>query len=91
MGGTAGAIFGPWLAGRLADPLGTPALLLIAAGFLLLGLAPARLLGRMAPHQGGVAAAPARPSTGDRGRIGGSAWAGFRAVAQSRYLSAIAG
>src|SRR5690606_21614466 len=38
VGGTAGAIFGPWLAGRLAEPLGTPALLLIAAGFLLLAL-----------------------------------------------------
>src|SRR5690606_41477852 len=38
VGGTAGAIFGPWLAGRLAEPLGTPALLLVAAGFLMLAL-----------------------------------------------------
>src|SRR5690554_3944000 len=49
VGGTGGAIFGPWLASRLAEPLGTPALLLIAAGFLLLALGVAWLLVRMAP------------------------------------------
>ncbi len=32
VGGTLGAIFGPWLASVLAKPLGTPALLLVAAG-----------------------------------------------------------
>jgi ATP:ADP antiporter, AAA family len=32
VGGTLGAIFGPWLASQLARPLGTPALLLVAAG-----------------------------------------------------------
>src|SRR5690606_16386529 len=38
VGGTLGAIFGPWLASRLAEPLGTPSLLLVAAGFLLLAI-----------------------------------------------------
>jgi len=32
VGGTLGAIFGPWLASVLAKPLGTPVLLLISAG-----------------------------------------------------------
>lgn len=41
VGGTLGAIFGPWLASLLARPLGTPALLLVSAGFLLLALTAA--------------------------------------------------
>ncbi|NLD69604.1 MAG: MFS transporter, partial [Limnobacter sp.] len=36
VGGTLGAIFGPWLASVLARPLGTAALMLVAAGFLSL-------------------------------------------------------
>lgn len=94
VGGTAGAIFGPWLAGRLADPLGTPALLLVAAGFLLLALVVAWLIVRIAPDRTGAAGTPASTAVAadtDRERIGGSAWAGFQAVFRSRYLSAIAG
>ena len=34
-GGTLGAIVGPWLASQLAEPLGTPNLLLLAGFFLL--------------------------------------------------------
>ncbi|MBE2321365.1 MFS transporter, partial [Solirubrobacter sp. CPCC 204708] len=34
VGGTLGAIFGPWLSSKLAKPLGTPTLLLVAAFFL---------------------------------------------------------
>ena len=93
VGGTAGAIFGPWLAGRLAEPLGTPALLLIAAGFLLLALAVAWLLVRMAPARAAHDAplAHAGDLEGAEGRrLGGSAWAGFKAVFTSRYLSGIA-
>lgn len=41
VGGTSGAIFGPWLASVLARPLGTPALLPVAAGFLVLALGAA--------------------------------------------------
>jgi len=44
VGGTLGAIFGPWLASQLARPLGTPALLLIAAPFLSAILLWIRLL-----------------------------------------------
>ncbi|MGO1542465.1 MAG: NTP/NDP exchange transporter [Luteimonas sp.] len=91
VGGTMGAIFGPWLAGRLADPLGTPALLLVAAGFLMLGLTLAWLLVRIAPDRPEAATALAQQGGVDRERIGGSAWAGFGAVFRSRYLSGIAG
>ena len=91
VGGTMGAIFGPWLAGRLADPLGTPALLLVAAGFLMLGLTLAWLLVRIAPDRPEAATALVQQGGVDRERIGGSAWAGFGAVFRSRYLSGIAG
>jgi len=46
---TLGAIFGPWLTSQLAQPLGTPNLLLVAGGFLLLALAAAWLLVRVTP------------------------------------------
>ena len=39
LGGTLGAIFGPWLAKNLAKPMGTPFLLLVAAGFLAIAVA----------------------------------------------------
>ncbi len=89
VGGTLGAIFGPWLTSRLAEPLGTPALLLVAGGFLLLALACAWLLVRLQPTATTGHAAAVRAS--DRERIGGSAWAGLRAVFASPYLAGIAG
>lgn len=89
VGGTLGAIFGPWLATRLASPLGTPALLLVAAGFLLLGTALAWLLMRLRPDGDAASAGLARRI--DEQRIGGSAWAGLRAVVSSPYLLGIAG
>ena len=81
VGGTLGAIFGPWLASMLAKPLGTPALLLVAAVFLLLAPGAAAWLARL-PQPG---AAPAV----ERVVIGGSAWEGFQAVSRSPYLLAI--
>ena len=96
VGGTLGAIFGPWLASRLAEPLGTPSLLLVAALFLLLAIAMAWLLVRIRTDrhaqmqaQYAQAAAPLLPE--EATRIGGSAWAGFRAVFSSPYLMGIAG
>lgn len=88
LGGTLGAIFGPWLASMLARPFGTPALLLVAAGFVLLALAAAWWLSRlpMAPDAGGAAG---ERSPDAQAVIGGSAWEGFRAVARSRYLLSI--
>ncbi len=93
VGGTCGAIFGPWLASLLARPLGTPALLLISVAFLLLALAAAWGVARLKPHQtpsrSGGSAEAAR-AVDERSRIGGSAWEGLRAVFRSRYLLGIA-
>lgn len=93
VGGTLGAIFGPWLASQLAESLGTPALLLVAAGFLLLGTALAWVLVgiRADREQATDADASVNATTNDEPRIGGSAWAGLRAVFASRYLMGIAG
>ncbi|KAK0340021.1 hypothetical protein LTR94_032193, partial [Friedmanniomyces endolithicus] len=89
VGGTLGAIFGPWLTSQLADPLGTPALLLIACGFLAAALVAAAFLVRITTDQSrsdlSAAGAPAREE-----RVGGSAWAGLGAVFRSPYLSGIA-
>lgn len=84
VGGTVGAIIGPLLAGWLARPLGTPALLLVSIGFLLAGLGLAWAFVRQS--------AAMRTGAGTPGHaiIGGSAWAGFKAVFRSRYLAGIA-
>jgi ATP:ADP antiporter, AAA family len=94
VGGTAGAIFGPWLASVLAQPLGTPALLLVAVLFLLLAVAAAWTVARLQPERQGAIDPEddETPSAVDEGKvIGGSAWEGFRAVFRSRYLLGIAG
>ncbi|WP_052365300.1 NTP/NDP exchange transporter [Halotalea alkalilenta] len=92
VGGTLGAIFGPWLTSQLAEPLGTPSLLLVAGGFLLLALAMAWLLVHVAPDRAGTDASAATAGPADESeRIGGSAWAGLRAVFRSPYLTGIAG
>ena len=83
-GGTVGAIFGSWLAAMLAERIGTPALLLIAAGFLVLGVAAAWLVTRLRPE-----GARGPDSRADDRVIGGSAWEGFRAVFRSPYLLGI--
>ncbi|HWS77875.1 MAG TPA: MFS transporter [Thermomonas sp.] len=90
VGGTLGAIFGPWLASQLAEPLGTPALLLIAAGFLLLGTVLAWVLVGIADATDAPSAHAAASNAVEQ-RIGGSAWAGLRAVFASPYLMGIAG
>ncbi len=88
LGGTLGAIFGPWLAGVLARPLGTAALLPVAAAFLVFALGAAWWLGRLQGdrHAGGTHATPAAEA---QAVIGGSAWEGFGAVLGSPYLLAI--
>jgi ATP:ADP antiporter, AAA family len=92
VGGTCGAIFGPWLASMLARPLGTPVLLLVSTGFLLLALCAAWGVARLQPGRArsdpGGREEP--PAVDERELIGGSAWEGFRAVVRSRYLLGIA-
>jgi ATP:ADP antiporter, AAA family len=93
-GGTLGAIFGPSLAMLLARPLGTPGLLLVGAGFLLLAVGSAWAVARVRPARAdaasGAAAGAAREAD-ERAVIGGSAWEGLRSVARSRYLLGVAG
>ncbi|MGQ9427265.1 NTP/NDP exchange transporter [Gilvimarinus sp. F26214L] len=84
VGGTCGAIAGPWLATMLAQPLGTANLLLIAVLFLMLALACAWMLTRRQLRGGSKAMLRV-----DNTAIGGSPWAGLRAVIQSRYLLGI--
>lgn len=88
VGGTLGAMFGPWLASVLAQPLGTPALMLVAAGFLGLAVAAAWGVAKVRPE--------VRPTAGNEvasegAIIGGNAWAGVSAVFRSPYLLGISG
>jgi AAA family ATP:ADP antiporter len=88
-GGTLGAIFGPFLASQLAEPLGTPSLFLVAVAFLCLAVVAAWTLSRLQPER--PAAGGSRPAASDeRAIIGGNAWQGFRAVVRSPYLLGIA-
>jgi AAA family ATP:ADP antiporter len=86
VGGTLGAVFGPWLAGQLAEPLGTPVLLLVAAAFLLLALGAAWWVTRLRP---GVSQSGAPRE--EHAVIGGGAWEGLKSVVRSPYLLAICG
>ena len=90
VGGTLGAIAGPWLASRLAAPLGTPALLLVSAAFLAAGLAAAWGIARVRPASAGTMPDDAGSGDDTHAPIGGSAWAGMRAVFASRYLLGMA-
>jgi len=95
-GGTLGAMFGSALASQLAERLGTPALLLIAVGFLTLATLAAWALVRLQPERADRQAAAALsadpdapPAVDEHAVIGGSAWAGFRAALRSPYLLGI--
>jgi ATP:ADP antiporter, AAA family len=93
VGGTLGAIFGPLLATWIAEPFGTPALLLVAVLFLTLAIGAAWLVAALQPEE---ARATARgdmeqpPPVSEHAIIGGSAWEGLRAVVRSPYLLGIA-
>jgi ATP:ADP antiporter, AAA family len=92
VGGTLGAMFGPWLAWNWAEAIGTANLILIAVGFLLLAVTAAGIVARLQPES--LAALdpddPEAPPVVRREEIiGGSAWEGFRAVLRSRYLFGI--
>ena len=84
VGGTLGAIFGPWLASQLVAPLGTAAMLLVAALFLVFAVLAAWLVAWLQPE-----VAKGNPTSVDRSVIGGGAWAGIGAVFRSPYLLGI--
>jgi AAA family ATP:ADP antiporter len=86
VGGTLGAIAGPWLASQLAEPLGTAGLLPVSATLLGLAVVAAWAVTRLQPRR---AEAGASPVVDERAVIGGSAWEGFRAVFRSPYLLGI--
>lgn len=91
VGGTLGAIFGPWLTSQLAESLGTSSLLLVGGGILLLGMLAALLLLWIAPDRACDIGDVAPSLSAGEPRIGGSAWAGIGSVFRSRYLSGVAG
>src|SRR5688572_12082785 len=81
VGGTLGAIAGPWLASQLAKPFGTAGLLLVAAGSMGFAVLSIWFVAHLQPQR---AASPA--AVHERAVIGGSAWDGFGAVFRSPYL-----
>jgi ATP:ADP antiporter, AAA family len=94
VGGTLGALFGPWLASVLAEPLGTPSLLLVSVSFLLLAVGGAWMVAHLQPERATATARgdeEAPPVVDERAIIGGSAWAGFRRALRSPYLLGISG
>lgn len=88
LGGTLGAIFGPWLASQLARPLGTPSLLLVAAAFLILAVGTAGWLARLQAEPV-AAGGEIGQAKSEQSVIGGSMWEGFLAVFRSPYLFGI--
>ena len=91
LGGTLGAMFGPWLAGMLARPYGTPVLLLVAAVFLIGAIGAAWWLVHLHTDETRLAANPTDKDNQDPDRtvIGGSAWEGLTAVVRSPFLLGI--
>lgn len=96
VGGTMGAMFGPWLAWTYVDTIGTANLILVAVGFLALAVLFAGLVARLQPESLSEmepddpdAPAQAPPVVSKEEVIGGSAWEGFRAVIRSPYLIGI--
>lgn len=92
VGGTTGAMFGSWLAVLLSSPLGAAAMLLVAAGFLVLATVAAWAVAKFQPESPLEAVTPgdAVAVSGNAALIGGSAWEGLRAVVRSPYLLGIA-
>jgi len=90
VGGTLGAIAGPWLASKLARPLGTAGLLPVAATLLGLAVVAAWTVTRIQSRSVDATADSGAPrEVDDRAIIGGSAWDGFRAALRSPYLLGI--
>jgi len=94
VGGTLGAMFGPWLAWTYVEVVGTANLILIAVGFLMLAVVMAAVVARLQPEsltELDPDDPEAPPVVREEEVIGGSAWEGFRAVVRSPYLLGICG
>ena len=92
VGGSLGAIAGPWLASQLAKPLGTAALLLVAAGSLGLAVLSVIAVTKLQPEREHTAVSEGLvtfTAVDEQAVIGGSAWDGMRAVLRSPYLLGI--
>jgi ATP:ADP antiporter, AAA family len=91
VGGTLGAIAGPWLASLLAEPVGAAGLLPVSATLLGLAVVAAWASTRLQPRHVDLGVVDTGSSTivDERAVIGGSAWEGFRAVFRSPYLLGI--
>jgi AAA family ATP:ADP antiporter len=93
VGGTLGAIFGPWLTSVLAVPIGTANLILISVFFLLLGVLCAWLVFHLSAAESFINLSADKPAkkVDKEAIIGGSAWQGLRAALSSPYLLGISG
>jgi AAA family ATP:ADP antiporter len=95
-GGSAGALLGSSVVALLVEPLGIANLLVLSAACLEVSARCAAALARRAAGAGGSLAPERSPGEARRADapggapLGGSAWAGFAAVARSPYLLAIA-
>lgn len=92
VGGTLGAIFGSAIAWQLAEAVGAPMLLVIAAFFLVLAIAAAWGVALLQPERKDIAKEDpdAPPQVSENAIIGGAALDGFSAVFKSPYLLGIA-
>jgi AAA family ATP:ADP antiporter len=92
LGGTLGAIFGPWLASQLAKPYGTASLMLVAAGFLVLATLctwwMSTLRKSLHSHET-ITTSDTQIDSALNNPIGGNAWAGLGAVLRSPFLLGI--
>jgi AAA family ATP:ADP antiporter len=86
VGGTLGALAGPWLTRTLVGSLGTSALMLVAAAMLLAAVGAAWMVAWIQPEQTG---GTRQAATDGSAVIGGSAWQGLSTVFRSRYLLGI--
>jgi AAA family ATP:ADP antiporter len=93
VGGTLGAIFGPWLTSVLAVPIGTPNLILVSIFFLLMGVLCAWLVFRFSAVESfaKISAQHSENRVDKNAIIGGSAWQGFHSALKSPYLLGISG
>lgn len=92
LGGTLGAMFGPWLASQLAKPYGTSTLLLVAAGFLVLATLCAWWMSVLCKSSAPSTEAIRSNTSAEQSTenpIGGNAWEGLRAVVRSPFLLGI--